>query len=176
MARRLSLSALLLLSIVLARPTCLAQESTVTFGNPPIARKENLSLKEALERHFESAKPRSLPQFNQAVPGKRVIEQHQWRGARWKDRLLRNRESLPRGSQGSVVLPGILLRPTLPGGAIPTSVVTGDFNRDGHSDFIIANGDTNDLWIYLGNGDGTFQLPRIIPLSKGLSPVLLSNR
>ena len=41
-------------------------------------------------------------------------------------------------------------------------------------DFVIANGDTNDLWLYLGNGDGTFQLPRIIPLSKGLSPVYVT--
>jgi hypothetical protein len=71
-------------------------------------------------------------------------------------------------------MPGIQLRPTLPAGSIPTSVVTGDFNRDGHMDFVVANGGDNDLWIYLGNGDGTFQLPRIIPLSKGLSPVGLA--
>lgn len=41
-------------------------------------------------------------------------------------------------------------------------------------DFVVANGGTNDLWIYLGNGDGTFQLPRIIPLTKGLTPVYLA--
>lgn len=54
-------------------------------------------------------------------------------------------------------------------------MVTGDFNKDGHMDFIVANGDTNDLWIYLGNGDGSFQVPRIIPLTKGLSPVQLAT-
>ncbi len=41
-------------------------------------------------------------------------------------------------------------------------------------DFVVANGLTNDLWIYLGKGDGTFELPQIIPLSKGLSPVGLA--
>jgi hypothetical protein len=62
----------------------------------------------------------------------------------------------------------------LQAGAIANSVVTGDFNRDGHMDFVVANGGTDDLWIYLGNGDGSFQLPRIIPLTKGLTPVYLT--
>ena len=42
-------------------------------------------------------------------------------------------------------------------------------------DFVVANGGTDDLWIYLGNGDGSFQLPRIIPLTKGLTPVYLAT-
>ncbi|MGO9086014.1 MAG: FG-GAP-like repeat-containing protein [Terriglobales bacterium] len=54
-------------------------------------------------------------------------------------------------------------------------MVAGDFNRDGHMDFVVANGGTNDLWIYLGNGDGTFQPPQIIPLTKGLTPVYLAT-
>ena len=54
-------------------------------------------------------------------------------------------------------------------------MVTGDFNKDGHMDFVVANGGTNDLWLYLGNGDGTFQLPQIIPLTKGLTPVYLAT-
>jgi hypothetical protein len=36
----------------------------------------------------------------------------------------------------------------------------------------MANGGSNDLYIYFGNGDGTFQLPLIIPLV-GTSPVAL---
>ncbi len=55
------------------------------------------------------------------------------------------------------------------------AVVTGDFNRDGNKDFIVANGGTNDLWIYFGKGDGTFNLPRIIPLTKGVTPVYLTT-
>ncbi len=42
-------------------------------------------------------------------------------------------------------------------------------------DFVVANGGTNDLWFYAGNGDGTFQLPRIIPLTNGLTPVYLAT-
>ena len=67
-------------------------------------------------------------------------------------------------------LPGFDFRPTLPADLLPTSVATGDFNRDGHMDWVVANGGANSLWIYLGNGDGTAQLPMIIPLT-GQSPV-----
>jgi VCBS repeat protein len=65
---------------------------------------------------------------------------------------------------------GFNLRPTMPAGAIPTSVAVGDFNADGHLDWVVSNGADNSLWLYLGRGDGTANLPTIIPL-KGLSPV-----
>jgi hypothetical protein len=55
------------------------------------------------------------------------------------------------------------------------SVVAGDFNKDGHMDFVVANGGTNDLWIYFGNGDGTFRLPQVIPLTKGLTPIYIAT-
>jgi hypothetical protein len=67
-------------------------------------------------------------------------------------------------------LPGILLRPSLPAGALPSGVVTGDFNGDGKVDWVVVNGGDNTLYIYLGNGDGTSQPPVIIPLA-GQSPV-----
>ncbi len=70
-------------------------------------------------------------------------------------------------------LPGFLFRPTLPAGFIPTSVATGDFNGDGRMDWVVANGGDNDLWLYLGNGDGTSQLPTIIPLT-GQSPIAVT--
>jgi hypothetical protein len=69
--------------------------------------------------------------------------------------------------------PGLEFRDAAPGGMVPTSVVTGDFNQDGHMDYVVANGYTDDLWIYFGKGNGTFQLPRIIPLTQGLSPIFL---
>jgi Subtilase family/FG-GAP-like repeat len=67
-------------------------------------------------------------------------------------------------------LPGFAFHSTLPAGYIPTSVTTGDFNRDGKMDWAISNGGSNDIWIYLGNGDGTAQLPKIIRVT-GTAPV-----
>jgi hypothetical protein len=70
-------------------------------------------------------------------------------------------------------LPGILLRPSLPAGVLPSAVVTGDFNGDGKLDWVVANAGDNTLDLYLGNGDGTAQPPIIIPLV-GQSPVGLA--
>lgn len=82
----------------------------------------------------------------------------------------------PEASMGSTTsLPGIQFRGSLPAGNMANAVVTGDFNKDGNMDFVVANGGTNDLWIYFGKGDGTFQLPRIIPLTKGQTPVYLAT-
>lgn len=67
-------------------------------------------------------------------------------------------------------IPGFAFHPDLPAGFIPTSVATGDFNRDGKLDWVVSNGGSNDLWIYFGNGDGTAQLPTIIPL-RGSAPL-----
>src|SRR5208282_4984408 len=69
--------------------------------------------------------------------------------------------------------PGFDFRPTLPADFIPTAVVTGDFNGDGHMDWAVANGGSNNIWVYLGNGDGTAQLPTIITLT-GTVPVGLA--
>ncbi len=38
--------------------------------------------------------------------------------------------------------------------------VVGDFNGDGFQDLAVDTGN-NDLYVYLGNGDGTFQAPKI---------------
>ena len=67
-------------------------------------------------------------------------------------------------------LPGILLRPSMPAGALPSGVVTGDFNGDGKLDWAVATGGDNTVYVYLGNGDGTGNPPVIIPLV-GQSPV-----
>jgi hypothetical protein len=42
-------------------------------------------------------------------------------------------------------------------GSGPSSVVTGDFNRDGKLDLAVANQNDHTVSILLGNGDGTFQ-------------------
>ena len=70
---------------------------------------------------------------------------------------------------------GISLRDSLPAGYIPTAVATGDFNGDGKLDFVVANGGDNNLWLYLGKGEGTFSLPIIIPVELGLSPVWIAT-
>ncbi len=72
-------------------------------------------------------------------------------------------------------MPGLLFRNSLPGGFLPTSVATGDFNGDGKMDFVVANGGDNNLWLYFGKGDGTFSLPVILPITMGQSPVWVAT-
>ena len=38
----------------------------------------------------------------------------------------------------------------------PRTLVTGDFNRDGHQDIVVADDRLNELAIFLGRGDGSF--------------------
>ena len=127
--------------------------------------------KELIERHFESIQPRTRPVLNGAVPGAALLAEHQSRLANLQKRAGVMLTSPASMSSSGAVMPGVLFRPSIPSGQLPTSVATGDFNRDGHMDFIVANGLENNLWIYFGKGDGTFALPQIVPLSKGLSPV-----
>jgi subtilisin family serine protease len=77
---------------------------------------------------------------------------------------------LPQTMAAGSGAPGFGLRPTLPADYIPTAVATGDFNHDGHLDWAVANGGSNTIWVYLGNGDGTSQLPTILQLA-GQAPL-----
>lgn len=61
--------------------------------------------------------------------------------------------------------PGLALRRILPSGFIPSAVTTGDFNRDGRADLAATIGGEDSVWIYLGRGDGSFDLPSILPLA-----------
>lgn len=47
-----------------------------------------------------------------------------------------------------------------PVGFIPSSVVTADLNADGFLDVVTANAQSRDISVLLGNGDGTFEMPR----------------
>ena len=67
-------------------------------------------------------------------------------------------------------LPGFQPRPSVPAGYLPVSVAMGDFNGDGKMDWVVCNGGDNNLWVYLGRGDGTWQLPVLLPVA-GLAPV-----
>lgn len=126
--------------------------------------------RQAIEGHFESAHPVTRPQLHGAIPGAQLIAAHNARMALLTRQTQRTSMPNALANSSGAISPGLEMRPGLPAGSYPTSVVTGDFNRDGHQDFVVANGDGNDLWIYFGNGDGTFDLPRIVPLTKGVGP------
>jgi hypothetical protein len=64
---------------------------------------------------------------------------------------------------------GFAEHPTLPAGFIPTAITNGDFNGDGKMDFAISNGGDNTIYVFLGNGDDTFQVPAIL-YTQGQSP------
>jgi WD40 repeat protein len=64
---------------------------------------------------------------------------------------------------------GFEARPRLPAGFIPTAITSGDFNEDGKLDFAISNGGDNTIYVFLGNGDGTFKVPEIL-YTLGQSP------
>ncbi len=56
--------------------------------------------------------------------------------------------------------------------AIPYGIVTADFNRDGKADFAVAASDfttsgSGYVYVFLGNGDGTFQSPLEAPAPLG---------
>jgi hypothetical protein len=56
----------------------------------------------------------------------------------------------------------------------PGAAVAGDFNRDGKLDLAVLMQDTGQVWIYTGNGDGTFHPTFRIPVgdqATGLSVV-----
>ena len=68
---------------------------------------------------------------------------------------------------------GFDFRGSLPTGYIPTSIVKGDFNQDGHMDVAITNGGDNTVYVILGNGDGRFQVPEIL-YTRGQFPVWIT--
>jgi hypothetical protein len=53
-------------------------------------------------------------------------------------------------------------------GKNPIGLATADFNGDGHQDLaIVYNSGSIQLEVLLGNGDGTFQAPTVVPLPSG---------
>jgi len=59
-------------------------------------------------------------------------------------------------------------------GNFPQAVRTGDFNRDGFLDLVVANAKDNTLSILLGNGDGTFTQANGSPVTVGTFPFFLA--
>jgi hypothetical protein len=62
-------------------------------------------------------------------------------------------------------------------GAAPSAVVTNNFhdlNGLGNQDLVVANHDDNTIYLYQGNGNGTFKAPSIIQLPNGSGPIALA--
>jgi hypothetical protein len=53
-------------------------------------------------------------------------------------------------------------------GIEPSGVAAGDFNGDRKLDLIVDDGSTGRHYFFAGNGDGTFQLGKVIPVIQGL--------
>lgn len=154
----------------------LAAVQTFAFQAP--ASESSAAQKSAIEHRFESKRiPDDVLASRAVVPGRHLLDRASNRSARsalTSKALLRNRFAQGQAQGGvSNKFPGIQTRDALPAGAIPDAVVTGDFNGDGKPDFVVANGGTDELWVYLGKGDGTFDLPKVVPLTKGVSPVYM---
>jgi hypothetical protein len=47
----------------------------------------------------------------------------------------------------------------------PTPIATGDFNNDGYADVVVQVSGSNQLEVFLGKGDGTFQAPKTVSVS-----------
>jgi hypothetical protein len=163
------------LFLILIASVCSGQEYRKIPGQQPREHSGELLGKNAIERHFLSKTPQPQWFRDKTIAGRQLIEQRSIRLQQLRSRVrsTAGNKSVPRAG-GATTYPGIHFRDALPAGFIPTSVVAGDFNHDGHMDFVVANGYTSDLWIYFGKGDGSFGLPQIIPLSQGLSPVYLA--
>jgi hypothetical protein len=170
-SRRLLLVVSLFVCLV---STMVAQTTESIYSKVWRSNSPGPELKKLIERHFESVSPHARPDLGGAIPGNLLLQQHLQRARSGRSRSPQSFAVQSQALQSNSALPGVALRPFLPGGSLPTSVVTGDFNNDGHMDFAVANGLTNDVWLYLGKGDGTFQDPRIVPLSKGLTPVSIA--
>jgi hypothetical protein len=55
-------------------------------------------------------------------------------------------------------------------GDLPDSVVVGDFNQDGKADLAVANSNSGNVTILLGNGNGGFTQPASSPVGVGTNP------
>jgi hypothetical protein len=58
-------------------------------------------------------------------------------------------------------------------GATATAVVTGDFNKDDHTD--LAASANSELYVVLGQGDGTFGIPRAVTSGEGPDGLVVSD-
>ena len=133
--------------------------------------------KQYFEHHFAGMHPAPSPEFGGARAGSKLFQIREDRAQALAARIHQSATEAVPNSSVPAVLPGLAQHQPLSGaGTIPTAMVTGDFNNDGHLDFAVTNGGSNDIWIYFGNRDNTFQLPRIVPLHARRRPGLSGSR
>ena len=65
--------------------------------------------------------------------------------------------------------------PTLTTGTNPDSVDVGDVNDDGRVDIVVANYNSDNVSVFLGNGDGTYQTPLLFSVSPNPSSVVVAD-
>ena len=135
---------------------------------------------------FESrANQRPLPPFQRFLGWKYAATTHQ-DTSRWirPGSISRSISSGARGhanpeflpsttSAGSSSVASFAAAAKLPTGFLPTAVAQGDFNGDGKLDLAISNGGDDTIYVYPGNGDGTFGVPGIL-YTTGQAPVWLA--
>lgn len=63
----------------------------------------------------------------------------------------------------------------LPAGFTPTALAVADFNKDGRLDLAVTGEGANAVWIFLGNGDGTFTTGATLQYATGKSPVWVAT-
>lgn len=61
----------------------------------------------------------------------------------------------------------------VPTGSSPQGVAVGDFNKDGLSDFAVANTGSNTISVHLGKVDGTFQTPATLSTGAASAPTAI---
>jgi len=105
----------------------------------------------------------------------------QWtrKNPRWESRAIASRgpssgvRLQTPDAQADFAYPGFEELASLPTGFIPTAAVAADFNGDGNMDLAISNGGDSTVYVFLGNGDGTFRVPEVL-FTQGLSPTWIT--
>ena len=59
-------------------------------------------------------------------------------------------------------------------GATPISIATGDWNGDGYADLVVANNNSNNVTVLLGNGSGGFSQAAGSPIAVGTKPSFIA--